>query len=65
MYEDELRMNPTWPTNAFHSKVVNDLKCNISLSMIYRAMKKARDNIIGKHETEFAKIYAYGNEIKK
>ncbi|XP_074351338.1 uncharacterized protein LOC141690432 [Apium graveolens] len=64
-YEDEIRMNPTWPTQAFHSRVVNDLKCKISLAMIYRALKKAKDNILGKHEMEYAKVFAYANEIKK
>lgn len=64
-YEDEIRMNPTWATQAFHSRVVNDLKCKISLSMIYRALKKAKDNILGKHEMEYAKVFAYANEIKK
>lgn len=29
------------------------------------ALKKAKDNILGKHEMEFAKLYAYANEIKK
>lgn len=33
--------------------------------MIYRAMKKAKENILGKHEEEFKKLYAYANEVKK
>ena len=33
--------------------------------MIYRALRKARDNIAGKHEAEYAKVFAYGNEIKR
>lgn len=33
--------------------------------MIYRALKKARENILGKQELEYAKLYAYANEIKK
>ncbi|XP_074343713.1 uncharacterized protein LOC141687377 isoform X2 [Apium graveolens] len=64
-YEDEIRMNPTWPTNAFHLKVVNDLKCKISTSMIYRALKKARENIIGKHEAEYGQLFIYGNEVRR
>ena len=63
-YEDEIR-NPTWPTNAFHQRVVNDLKCKISLSMIYRALKKAKENILGKHEAEYGQLFAHGNEIKR
>ena len=47
MYEDDIRMNPTWPIRAFHSKVINDLKCKVSMSMIYRAMRSAKENIIG------------------
>ncbi|XP_074370703.1 uncharacterized protein LOC141711897 [Apium graveolens] len=64
-YENEIRMNPTCPVKAFHSRVVNDLKCNINQSMIYRAMKKAKDNILGKHEEEFGKLYLYANELKR
>lgn len=33
-YEDELRMKPTWPTEAFRHKVVNNLKYEISSIMI-------------------------------
>ena len=64
-YEDEIRLNPERPTQAFHARVVNDLKCHVSLSMVYRALKKARDNILGNHEMEYAKIFAYANEIKR
>lgn len=64
-YEDEIRMNPSWPAQAFQSRVVNDLKCNISQTMIYRALRKAKEQIIGKHEDEFKKLYSYTNEIKK
>ncbi|XP_074378346.1 uncharacterized protein LOC141719881 [Apium graveolens] len=64
-YEDKIHINPTWPVDAFHSKVINDLKCHVSHSMIYRAMRKAKENIKGKHEEEFGKLYNYGNELKK
>ena len=64
-YEEEIRMNPSWPLQAFHAKVVNDLKCNISLTMAYRAMRKARETITGRHEEEFSKLYLYANEVKK
>lgn len=64
-YEEEIRINPTWPTQSFQMKVINDLKCNVSYSMIYRAMRKAKENVIGKHEAEFGKLYDYGNEILK
>ena len=64
-YEDELRINPTWPAKAFQQRVVNDLKCRVSLAMIYRAMNKAKENILGKHEAEYGQLFAYGNEVKK
>ena len=64
-YEDEIRMNPDWPVASFRSKVVNDLKCNISDSMIYRALRKAKEVIKGKHEEEFKKVYDYGNQLLK
>ncbi|XP_074368731.1 uncharacterized protein LOC141708819 [Apium graveolens] len=40
-YETELRMNPTWPVNAFHRKIVNDLKCDVSKHAVYRAKRRA------------------------
>lgn len=64
-YEDQIRWNPAWPTTAFHAMVVNDLKCKVSLPIIYRAMKKAKENITGKHEIEYAKNFAYNDEIKR
>ena len=64
-YEHEVRMNPSWPLQAFHAKLVNDLKCNISETMAYRALRKAKETIIGKHEEEFSKLYLYANEVKK
>ena len=64
-YEDEIRLNPNWGACAFHARVVNDLKCKITKSMIYRALKKAKENIVDKHEAEYAKVFAYGNELKK
>lgn len=33
--------------------------------MIYRALRKAKMVIQGKHEEEFKKVYDYGNEILK
>lgn len=33
--------------------------------MIYITLKKAKNNIIDKHEAEYAKIFAYENEIKR
>lgn len=59
-YEDEIRLNLDWPVAAFHARVVNDLKCKINVSMIYRALK-----ILGKHEKEFGKLNSYANELKK
>lgn len=64
-YEDEIRLNLIWPVKAFHVRVVNDLKYHINQSMIYKAMKKAKDNIIGKHEKEFEKLYVYANQLKR
>ncbi|XP_074351911.1 uncharacterized protein LOC141691065 [Apium graveolens] len=33
--------------------------------MVYRALRKAKDAIIGKHEDGFKKLYQYANEVKK
>ena len=38
-YGTELRMNPTWPVNAFHKKIMNDLKCEVSKHAMYRAKR--------------------------
>ncbi|XP_074349874.1 uncharacterized protein LOC141689471 [Apium graveolens] len=46
-YEHEIKMNPTWPTYAFHAKVVNDLQCHVSEIMVYRALRKAKDAMKG------------------
>lgn len=64
-YEDDIRLNPSWPAKAFQAKVVNDLRCNISDSIIYRAMRKEKENIVGKHEKEYENLFNYANEIKK
>ncbi|WOG95161.1 hypothetical protein DCAR_0414464 [Daucus carota subsp. sativus] len=40
-------------------------RCNINDSMIYRALRKAKMVIQGKHEDEFKKLYDYGNELLK
>lgn len=64
-YEDDIRMNPTWRIQTFHSKVVNDLKYKVSKSMIYREMRKATKNKIESHELEFGELFDNANEMKK
>ena len=64
-YEHEIRMNPEWAVASFQAKVVNDLKCHVSEHMIYRSLRKAKANIIGKHEEEFKMLHQYANEVKK
>lgn len=64
-YENEVMMNQDWPTASFLAKVVNDLQCNIFETMMYRALRKAKESIIGKHEDEFKKLYQYAKEVKK
>lgn len=58
-------MNPEWAVASFQAKVVNDLKCHVSEHMIYRSLRKAKANIIGKHEEEFKMLHQYANEVKK
>lgn len=43
-------MNPTWPTTPFHAKEVNDLQCKVSETMVYRALRMAKESILVKHE---------------
>lgn len=39
-YENDIRMNPTWPLSAFLKKVVNDWGCHVSIYAIARAKRK-------------------------
>lgn len=64
-YENDIRMNPTWPLPAFQKKVVNDWKCDVSIHAIGRARRRALKNIKGDHVAEYALLWDYMNEIKK
>ncbi|XP_063941468.1 uncharacterized protein LOC135149632 [Daucus carota subsp. sativus] len=64
-YEMEIRMNPTWPISAFHKKIVNDLKCNVSKHAVYRARSRALKRINGTHEEQYADLWKYGYQLKK
>ena len=64
-YEKEIRMNPEWPTTAFHKKIFNDLKCEVSKHAVYRAKTRALMKINGTHEAQYARVWDYAYEIKK
>lgn len=64
-YEDEIRMNPTWPLSSFLKKVVNDWHYHVSIYAIWRAKKKALEKINGKHVDQYAKLWEYGNQLLK
>nr|XP_017239829.1 PREDICTED: uncharacterized protein LOC108212616 [Daucus carota subsp. sativus] len=64
-YEDDIRMNPTWPLSSFLQKVVNDLHCHVSIFAIARAKRKALAKIKGQHVDQFGKVWEYGNELLK
>ncbi|KAL8156231.1 hypothetical protein AgCh_001359 [Apium graveolens] len=64
-YETELRMNPTWPVNAFHRKIVNDLKFDVSKHTVYRAKRRALMKISGTHEEQYTRVWKYAHEVKK
>ncbi|XP_074337570.1 uncharacterized protein LOC141674769 [Apium graveolens] len=64
-YEDEIRINPTWPLAAFLKKVVNDWHCHVSVYAIARAKKKVLDNINGKHVDQYGRVWEYGEQILK
>lgn len=64
-YEKEIRMNPTWPINSFHKKIVNDLKCNVSKHAAYRAKARALKKINGTHEEQYSDLWKYANQLKK
>ena len=64
-YENELRMNPTWPLSAFHKKVVNDWNCHVSIHAIGRAKRKALEKINGNYAEQYSKLWDYASELRK
>lgn len=64
-YEKEIRMNPGWPIPAFHRKIFNDLKCEVSKHSVYRAKRRALIKINGTHEIQYSQIWDYAHEVKR
>lgn len=64
-YEDDIRMNPTWPLASFLQKVVNDWHCHVSIYAVARAKRKALKKINGRHVDQYGKVWEYGNELLK
>ncbi|WOH04271.1 hypothetical protein DCAR_0623680 [Daucus carota subsp. sativus] len=64
-YESDIRMNPTWPISAFHRKIVNELKCEVSRHAVYRAKTKALIKIRGTHEDQFQLVWKYAHQLQK
>lgn len=64
-YENDIRLNPTWKIPNFLAKVTNDLKCKVSYMQAFRAKQKALDNIRGKHEVQYGKLWDYATEIRR
>lgn len=55
-YEDDIRMNLTWPLAAFLKKVVNEWHCHISVYAISRAKKKVLDDKNEKHVDQYGRL---------
>ncbi|WOG86245.1 hypothetical protein DCAR_0205446 [Daucus carota subsp. sativus] len=64
-YENEIRMNPTWPLGAFHKKIVNDWGCEVSLYAVGRAKRKALQVIKGHHVKQYGQLWDYVYAVKK
>ncbi|XP_074325396.1 uncharacterized protein LOC141663533 [Apium graveolens] len=64
-YENEIRMNPTWPLGAFHKKIVNDWGCEVSIFAVGRAKRKALEVIKGHHVKQYSQLWDYINAVKK
>ena len=64
-YENDIRMNLTWPLASFQKKIINDWHCHVSISMVGRAKRLAMKNIRGDHVQQYAKLWNYVNEVKK
>lgn len=62
-YENEIRMNPTWPLRAFRKKVINDWGCEVSTFAVGRAKKKALEVIQGNHKAHYGKLWDYVNAV--
>ncbi|WOG86678.1 hypothetical protein DCAR_0205895 [Daucus carota subsp. sativus] len=58
-------MNPTWLIAAFHKKVVNDWKCDVSGHAIGRARRYALKYIKGDHVAQYSLLWDYMNAVKK
>ncbi|XP_074352940.1 uncharacterized protein LOC141692100 [Apium graveolens] len=57
-YEKEIRMNPGWPVKAFHKKIFNDLKVEVSKHAVYRAKTRALLKINDTHKEQFVFFHA-------
>lgn len=55
-YEYEIRMNPTWPLQAFLYKIVNNWNCHVSIYAIGRAKRKGLEKINDKAVDQYAKL---------
>ncbi|XP_074364979.1 uncharacterized protein LOC141706040 [Apium graveolens] len=64
-YENDIRMNSTWPLQAFLKKVVNDWGCHVSIYAIARAKRKVLRTINGKHVEQYSRVWDYANALLK
>lgn len=64
-YEKDIRMNPSWPIDAFHKKIVNELKCHVSKHAVYRAKARALKKINGTHKEQYSQLWRYAYQLRK
>lgn len=64
-YENDIRMNPSWPIGALHKKVVNDWGCEVSIHAVGRAKRKALQVIKGNHIAQYGQLWDYMAAVRK
>lgn len=56
-------MNPSWPIDAFHKKVLQDLQIDFKPHVLRRAKRKCIKEIKGSDADQYAKLWDYKQEL--
>ena len=62
-YLDDFRMNPSWPIEAFHKKVLQELQIDFKAHVLRRAKRKRMKQINGYDADQYAKLWDYKEEL--
>ena len=56
-------MNPSWPIDAFHKKVMQELQIDFKAHVLRRAKRKCLKAINGSDADQYAKLWDYKQEL--